>query len=61
MRRLLVAIPAVAFAGKNTVTKVPMTTTVHAVLTSDGVPNGAYEGKVTSDFKGCVKGATVAG
>lgn len=56
----LVAIPTVAFAGKTTVTKVPMTTTVHAVLTPQGVPSGVYEGKVTSGFKGCVKGATVA-
>jgi hypothetical protein len=54
-----VAIPTLAFAGKTAVKKVSMSTTVHAVLNSDGTPSGVFEGKVTSGYAGCVKGATV--
>ena len=38
---------SVALAGKTTVTKVSMTTTVHAVLDSEGKPTGVFEGKVS--------------
>lgn len=48
-----------ASAGKTTVKKVPISTTVHAVLTPEGTPTGVFKGKVASGFTGCVPGATV--
>ncbi len=56
----LLAVPAAASAGKTTVKKVSMSTTVHAVLTPQGAPSGVFKGKVSSGFAGCVRGATVA-